>query len=259
MVDTTTKKNSDSGSPAPLAPDDITNRSNWILTATFGAILLSLLLSVPFLTPFLLAAPLAPYFYDAAKRGDSKAVFTFTLRWGLMVFACLSVLAFYFPGRTVASIPLAGQTIGTMSAWMDGTRSAAPLGPVSLLAGAAIIAAASLLSGGLGALVLGAGGLGCAASSFVYLGRHGENILEMIVLGNPPWIVALMAAGLFLLIPTALPFYGRLLGAAPPAARHAAAVRRNAFIGIALVVVGIACSILFGDAWRNLLVHNTIW
>lgn len=251
----TSKKPADLSAPDGSVPLAAATQGNRIIVSTMCSVLLSVALAVSVLTPVLIAAALAPFFYAAMKRGDLRNAFNFAYRWGVFLYVCVCVLAVFLPDRTAESFPLAGRCIGAVAAWVSGAETSVPFGPVPLAVGIAGIALVSLLSGGMGAIVIGAGVLGCAACTFAFLVRHGENILQMAAIGNLPWIIAFCAAGLFLLIPTALPFYRKLLGS-PPAARYA---RTYAIIGASLALAGIACALLFGGAWQQLLHNYTVW
>lgn len=252
-------KRTDAGPAGGLTPHAAARQGNRIIAGTICAVLLSIALSVSTLMPFLAAGALAPFFYGAMKRGDVRTAFNFALRWGVILFVCVILLAIYLPDRTAGSVPFAERCINGMGAWVKGTKTATPLGPASIAMGLAGIALVSLLSGGIGAIVIGAGVLGCAACAFTFLVRHGENVLQMAAIGNPPWIVAFCAAGLFLLIPTALPFYRKLLGTPPAKTTDSAYVRTRAVIGASLVLAGIASALFLNGAWQRLLSHYTVW
>ena len=258
-MNTPSKQHTGAGPAHQLTPPADAAQNNWIVIGTTCSVLLSVALAVSFLMPFLTAAALAPFFYQAIKRGDVRAAFNYALRWGVILFLCVSVLAIYLPDRTAGSIPLAERCIGTMGAWVNGVEAPVPFGPVTILVGLAGIALASIFSGGLGAIIIGAGTLGCAACTFTFLVRHGENILQMAVIGNPPWIIAFCAAGLFLLVPTALPFYRRLLGTMLPEERDEAYAKTHALIGASLVLVSIAFAILLDNTWQQVLSDYTVW
>jgi hypothetical protein len=233
-------------------------QSNRIAFWTMCAVILSVAISVSALTPVLTAAALFPFFRGAMKNGAYRDAFHFALRWGVILFVSVTLTGIYLPGRTVESVPFAAAFIEQISAWVRGTQTGAPFGPLAIAAGIAAVAIVSLISGGLGAIVVGAGALGCAACGFTYLLRHGDNAVWMVVAGNPPWIVAFACAGLFLLVPTAAPFYSRRFGTASADTGNTAFIRTCAIIAATLAFASILCALLLDETWRILLRNCTV-
>jgi hypothetical protein len=256
-VDEYTRGRAPSGFATRLSSSPPGRQGTWIIFGGIVAVVLSVASGMSFLTPVLTGAALGPFFYGAMKRNDLRNAFSLTARWAVSVFITSCIVCMYLPGRTVASIPFADTMIRSFTTWLSGGSNGAPFGPAMMLGGVLLFVVLSLVSGGLAAILACGGAICGAAGVFSHMMRHGDNIFHITLLGLPPWIIAFALSVLFLVVPTALPFYKRIHGNASTEA-DTAIWRTYAIIGAALALAGIVLYLTLNSTWNTLLNACTV-
>ncbi|MBI4720160.1 MAG: hypothetical protein HY770_02815 [Chitinivibrionia bacterium] len=246
------------GFAAKPPPSPPAGQGAWIIIASVAAVVLSVAMEASFMTPFLTGAALGPFFYGAMRKNDLRSALSLTARWAVSVFIASCIVCLYLPERTAGSIPFADTMIRAVTEWLSGTSHGAPFGPAMILGGVLVFAVLSLLSGGMAAILAGGGAVSGAACVFSHLMRHGENIVQVTLVGMPPWIIAFAFSVLFIMVPAARPFYRRIHRGAS-GDPETTAWRTYAIIGAAFGFAGVILHLALGGAWNTVLNACTVF
>jgi hypothetical protein len=229
---------------------------NLLIGLTIAAVLLAVLIALGPLTPFLLAAPIVPFYFRAMKAGARGTAFKMAFRWSLTVLVTVSLFAGFLADRTKEAVPFADRTQTAIQSWLTSADGSPPADYLQLVVGLALFGAAAVLSGGAGGFVVGALGLAGSACGAAYLFQRGDNIFHILIVAVPPWLLCLYAAGLFLLVPITIPFFHRMSGRAETG--DGLNVQRHIYLGVGLLAGSLLLRLLAAGIWAGLVKRWTI-
>gem|GEM_PF-5340256 len=226
-------------------------QAGYAAAASWISLFLAALINVGFLTPLFNAAVIFPFFAAALKKGDSKSAFKMSVRWAVASFMFFSLLSLFFPGRAESIIPFSRPSLEATLAWLSGGTPQAPPSPVAVILSLAVLFSASVLSCGIAGLIMISSAAGVAAWNFTFMARHGDNIIHMVFLGLPPWVIAYLISALFLVVLGGDIFSNRVFSLSEKGKRNR--IKHFVLPGLILLLASLALNALLGNIWNDLI------
>lgn len=227
----------------------------WIVPITVLAASIALLAGVPWLFPFVCAAPACVHLWRCLARGARGAALAGLLLWAAVLGICVTAAAFFWEERAARAILHGPTYAGEMRTWIAtgiGRESdPARFVPQHLLH-LAIFAALALATAGAGALVMGSFLLGYMSFYVGSLahGAAGCGPLTTALLAWNPWSLVRIVSFIVLGVVLSEPPLRRWRGVAgqAPAGRG-----RWIAVGLAGIVADMLLKTALAPAWRGML------
>ena len=223
------------------------DKGNVMVVLTIASVIVSTAIGLSGLSPVLQAAALFPFFATAMRGHHHHRSLVLTARWAGVVFATTVAVGVFVPDQVVQSVPFAHLSTVTITNWLGATDAPPPADFRYLLWGIVFFLLATLISGGLLGLLLTSVTLGNAAVGALLFFRYGFNVIQVSLVAVPLWHWSLIGAAVFMLVPTSLPFFERLVK-----------IERVAEDG-ALLVASLLLRLVTADLWRNILREWTVF
>jgi hypothetical protein len=234
------------------------DRGNVMVILTISSVILSAAIGFRWLSPILHVAAVFPFFSAAMKRHKHHGSLALAVRWAAAVFVTTIVVGIFVPGRVGASVPFAQLTTAALANWVRFPDAPPPADYAYLLWGIVGFLLATLVSGGLLGFVLASVALGHAALGALFLFRYGENVIQITLVAVPLWQWGIIAAAIFMLVPTSLPFFQRYVRI-KRVVEDRAVLRDFMYMGGALVIASLLLRVVTAGPWRTILREWTIF
>jgi hypothetical protein len=217
--------------------------------------LLSFCWTPRWLFPLLLAAPLFPTFAAAVRRGANGRAVAAALLWALGLCLCATSVSMHRPIETERAIwnsrPYAEKTIEWLRGGEGEEGSPARFLPRQALE-LAVFVVLALLTGGAGALVLGAALLNYMSFYAAAVWRLSSGAPLALLLAWPPWALVRVAA--YVAIGTALA--APLLRSRSPGPWSPRIPRGLLATGLGGALLDVALKAFLAPAWRQILLRS---
>lgn len=93
--------------------------------------------------------------------------------------------------------------------------------------------------------------VGVAAWNFTFMARHGDNIIHMVFIGLPPWVIAYLISALFLVVLGGDIFSNRVFSLSGKGKRNR--IKHLVLPGLILLLASLALNALLGNIWSDLI------
>jgi hypothetical protein len=240
----------------PSRRDRESGENSRIVGTSILAVVCSLVVSFPPLSPLLTTAAIVRPLLRRVRSGDSGAVTGALWRWALTVFLTILVSAAFVRDRVLDSFPFAAQAARTVEAAISGSGDA-PFGVVFILAGFVAFLVLSAVSYGVAGCVAASIALGTAAAGAAVLYTHGDNIVLVTLIALPPWLWALIAAAV-VSFATAVAAGSRKLYGGTAVEIDGDHLKRSALIVAGLMVAALLARLLLASPYLSLVRHWTV-
>jgi hypothetical protein len=222
---------------------------------TLAVVVVAVWAEAEWLTPLLLAAPLAFYLAQGAAA-DPTARQTLVRRWSVTLFVMFMAATAFAPSHALESVPFGPGVPSRIDAWLDGT--AAPLlgARYMLVAGLATLVLTVASAGIAGALVL-ATVLALNAATATILISRGYNVIQMAVVAVSPWQWCFVVGLVALYTPLSVYSRSRVLrrGGGPFVWEES---RAQVLVGAGLLLLAFVLRFALGGVYTAVVRHWTI-
>jgi hypothetical protein len=238
------------------ASSPATSAENLVVGASILSVLLSIVITVKFITPLLLTAAVVPFFLHAMRRGLHGRAVRLTARWAVTVFVCVVIAGGFVSARAERTFPYAGQSVNAIEDWIAGTADTPPADFKLLLGGGLAFAVAAVVSGGILGFILASLVLASSACGSAFLFQQGDNIFHIALIAIQPWLLCFFAAGVFFIVPAAFPVQQRFLNQSTTNLDRT--LLRFIYVGAGLFLLSIVLRLTTAGAWKVLTERWTI-
>jgi hypothetical protein len=219
-------------------------------------VVLSIVISVPLLSPLLTTAPIVPPLLRRLRSGQHASVTGVFLRWAATIFLTVLVSTTFVRDRVLSSFPFAAEAARAAEQMMAGTGGA-PAGFGIVVVGLLAFVVLAAVSLGVAACLLGSVALAVTAAGASVAYTYGVNLILITLVALPPWLWVLFAAASLAFTPAALVGGSKLYGIDEKALDWQA-FKRRAIIVSGLFVVALLLRLLLAGPYLTLVRHWTV-
>ena len=257
MAKTKRKPKPARSAPKPPRDNRVSRENGRLVSLGFAAVVLSVALSFPPLSPLLLTAPVVKPFLRRLRAGKHGSATNALLRWALTIFFSILICAAFVKDRALSSFPFA-QTAAESAGQMIAGSGSVPAGYMFIVAGLLAFVALSAASLGIGACLLFSITIGFAAGGAIALFANGNNLLLIALVALPPWQWAVLASALLLCVPAAAIGARKLYKMAVPEPDFASLKPRAVIAGV-LVLLALLFRLALAGPWLSLVRSWTVF